>query len=46
MRKQILAALLGISLLPMAPPASPRLVLPSMTLYSHRAGRGNHWRYW
>lgn len=58
MRKLILAVLLGVSVLPIAPPAEAQVVVmrrhPAQRgrfshrgrWYSHRAWRGGRWRYW
>jgi hypothetical protein len=58
MRKLILAALLGVSLLPIVPPTEAQVVIVGPhrvhrgryfhrgRWWGHRAWRGGRWRYW
>jgi hypothetical protein len=46
MRKLILAALLGVSLLPMAPPAEAQVVVTSRHPRRFHRGRWRHGRVW
>jgi hypothetical protein len=58
MRKLLLAALLGVSVLPIAPPIEAQVVIVGPhrvhrgryfhrgRWWGHRAWRGGRWRYW